>query len=814
VADLTVDTQLDGSDTGSSDLGGTSFDSVSALSFGAGFDAVSHFDIRNIKVGTTGFGSSDLFAPALDDLSEFDGLFGDDGSLVASGGVLSVDNDTGGLHYGWKDIGAETDFYVQFDLRIRDGDEDPDYFDAWNTDADAEAGSGNTLGLFQTGVGGVYVFYSSDAGAIDFGPVPANGTWATIGLHITYGPGELTADFTFTLDSPYGPTTAHFTDTSTPGPSGPITGWAWDFGDGGTSTDENPDHVYEPGTYEVKLTVTGTSPDGTASYTLPELDIPAAAPTASFIVQNSGPTQVQPSPPSFTITNEGVVPFIAYFRDTSLEGESPITSWAWDFGDGNTSTDQYPLNVYTDVGSYTVTLTVTNDEGESTAMQTVTVVGKPSVESLGLLYHELIAGSSVDVTGISLPASSYLGGATVLVAFLLPSGTDMVEKWIDEGDGVHGINMTDVTASDDTTPGFYGDRIWSDGANQYWVGLNEIGSDDYHTDDSWTETYRWRGSLVLGLVMNEITPGDTVTIEFGDTYAGMSVIVVGYTGVQFDNKHNWAAEYEYGLGSGSLDAGGFSWADGDMFVDGNTHNSRGGPSPISPFGAWQNYDADDDEEPGVDSGFWSALMTSGGEMLGNQIDDPDGTGPGEIAYVYFPHTLNDNNDMASPISRPVCVLADYMLYMAFLPMQYGQTEETTYLLFPPSPTIKWVGIEPGSLAVDETGLTTLLAADDLSEDADLSGDPDASGQSILLGDKPLDPVIYPDAYGLTMGDGTLNYDNYNLGGTFVTAEGNPVIPDMQPGPWQVANSIAVFGLAFTAGLGPWFGGGLHIWQRF
>lgn len=61
--------------------------------------------------------------------------------------------------------------------------------------------------------------------------------------------------------------TVQFYDESTPGPSGPITGWSWDFGDSsGTSTSPNPSYTYAAGgTYTVTLTVTGTSPDGTAN---------------------------------------------------------------------------------------------------------------------------------------------------------------------------------------------------------------------------------------------------------------------------------------------------------------------------------------------------------------------------------------------------------------------------------------------------------------------------------------------------------------------------------------------------------------------
>lgn len=62
--------------------------------------------------------------------------------------------------------------------------------------------------------------------------------------------------------------TVSFTDNSTPGPSGPITDWAWTFSDGGTSSDQNPIHDFAgPGRYSARLEVTGTDPDGTSAIT-------------------------------------------------------------------------------------------------------------------------------------------------------------------------------------------------------------------------------------------------------------------------------------------------------------------------------------------------------------------------------------------------------------------------------------------------------------------------------------------------------------------------------------------------------------------
>ena len=72
--------------------------------------------------------------------------------------------------------------------------------------------------------------------------------------YITVG-ATLVADFTGTPTSGCAPLAVSFTDLST----GDVTSYDWDFGDGGSSTDESPSYQYDsPGTYTVTLTVTGS----------------------------------------------------------------------------------------------------------------------------------------------------------------------------------------------------------------------------------------------------------------------------------------------------------------------------------------------------------------------------------------------------------------------------------------------------------------------------------------------------------------------------------------------------------------------------
>lgn len=128
--------------------------------------------------------------------------------------------------------------------------------------------------------------------------------------------------------------------------SASITGWSWNFGDSGTSTQQNPTHVYTvDGTYDVSLTIT----DAGGSDSTTRLDV-VTIERATFIVDFSGTPTSGTEPLSVTFT-----PIIT--------GQNVITGYEWDFGDGQTSIEQSPTHVYATDGTYTVSLTATEEFG-------------------------------------------------------------------------------------------------------------------------------------------------------------------------------------------------------------------------------------------------------------------------------------------------------------------------------------------------------------------------------------------------------------------------------------------------------------------
>ena len=156
----------------------------------------------------------------------------------------------------------------------------------------------------------------------------------------------LKADFSATNNQGSAPLRVQFQDTSIG--SGNTSSFLWNFGDGTTSTERNPQHTYnQTGQYTVALTV--TNPCGATNSTLKSSYVSVGnVPVADF---------------SGTPTN-GLAPMDVQFTDKS-QGNN--LTYSWDFGDGTTSTTKDPKHTYTTEGTYTVKLTVQNAYGQNTA---------------------------------------------------------------------------------------------------------------------------------------------------------------------------------------------------------------------------------------------------------------------------------------------------------------------------------------------------------------------------------------------------------------------------------------------------------------
>ncbi len=138
------------------------------------------------------------------------------------------------------------------------------------------------------------------------------------------------------------PLTVRFVNTS----SGNPTDLNWNLGDGTTSTDQNPTITYNiPGLYSITLTVSNAN--GSNTLTRPQYIRVFDKPTVNFSTTDTI---------ACSILN-------TKFTDASSSTSGSIIAWEWDFGDGNTSTQQNPAHTYASAGYFDVTLRVANAGG-------------------------------------------------------------------------------------------------------------------------------------------------------------------------------------------------------------------------------------------------------------------------------------------------------------------------------------------------------------------------------------------------------------------------------------------------------------------
>lgn len=151
------------------------------------------------------------------------------------------------------------------------------------------------------------------------------------------------------------PLTLQFWDTSI---GNPIS-WSWDFGDGYTSSEQNPAYTFgSPGVYNVCLTIQ-TSGETTCISTYCEpvvISGDSAFCVAQFVYY--------PDSSNNSLNRQ--------FVDLSY-GSNNISSWYWDFGDGASSTEQNPVHTFAQTGFYQVCLTIAGDNCQSTWCEEVFV---------------------------------------------------------------------------------------------------------------------------------------------------------------------------------------------------------------------------------------------------------------------------------------------------------------------------------------------------------------------------------------------------------------------------------------------------------
>ncbi|MEQ1798761.1 MAG: PKD domain-containing protein [Lacibacter sp.] len=286
-----------------------------------------------------------------------------------------------------------------------------------------------------------------------------------------------------------------------------ITSWFWDFGDGNTSTLQNPNHVYDSGSYSIKLrVVTGLGCIDSTRYDSVRVGVKPVAAFSAVPLNVCAFSQVQftdlstgnPNQwfwdfgdgnssilqnPTHTYQDTGlfsirlfiynnrcpdtsivvdyirVLPPIALFQNRINCGVNkrevifidrsvaPLT-WNWDFGDGNTSTAQNPSHTYAALGTYFVTLTVTNGSCSHSEQHSFTLVDEaPDFTAVKqtVCRNEVIQFNSINFNAANINSYSWDFGDGTTSTLLNPT-----HSYTNSGNYTIRLIITDVNNCSDT----------------------------------------------------------------------------------------------------------------------------------------------------------------------------------------------------------------------------------------------------------------------------------------------------------------------------------------------------------------------------
>ncbi len=180
------------------------------------------------------------------------------------------------------------------------------------------------------------------------------------------------------------PLTTQFTNLSQAG-SGTITSNLWDFGDGTNSTNPNPTHTYPQGIFNVVLRVTNDK--GCATTIVKNNYIKAQNGVVSGFTFNNPNTCASPVTINFTNTSTG----------------TGILAYSWNFGDGGSSTLPNPSHTYATNGSYTVSLTTTNNQGCTNTYTLNNAISVGNMNPNFSMADSICVNSPLNITNTSTP---------------------------------------------------------------------------------------------------------------------------------------------------------------------------------------------------------------------------------------------------------------------------------------------------------------------------------------------------------------------------------------------------------------------------
>jgi len=280
---------------------------------------------------------------------------------------------------------------------------------------------------------------------------------------------------------------------------GTLAQYDWNFGDGKFGSGQTPSNTYAvAGTYNVTLTVTddgGLSSSDTTSAVIGELSQPPVA-------DAGGPYDGREDVP------------VNFYGNGSDDPDGSLVQFDWDFGDGTSSSDLNPVHTYEFGGEYTVILTVTDNDNESSADDTTAVIG---------------AGNQAPVADAGPPAVGTTGAA----ADFDGSGSDDPGGTIAQYDWDFGDGNSDTGVNPSHTYGAAGD---------YTVILTVTDNDGAQDSDTTAAS--------IGDGVN-LPP----TADVGGPYTGDVGVAVDLDGSASSDFGGSIAAYDWNFGDGNTGIG-------------------------------------------------------------------------------------------------------------------------------------------------------------------------------------------------------------------------------------------------------------------
>jgi RHS repeat-associated protein len=367
--------------------------------------------------------------------------------------------------------------------------------------------------------------------------------------------------------------TITFNGTKSTGPSGQSLSYEWSFGDGSTGTGKSPTHSYTAvGTYTVSLTVIDNlGGSSTASTTATIANIPTANPGGPYI----------------STVGEAVV----FNGSKSREPSGQSLKFAWQFGDGSSGTGENPTHIYKRAGTYSVSLTVSDNKGAGNSATTTATIETEPVADIGGPYNgtpgRAVAFNGSKSTG---PPGEHLSFAWKYGDGSTGTGEVSTHSYAKAGNYTVSLTVTDKIDGSSTTTtkatiedvplanpggpyaGTAGQAILFNGSgstappgqslNYAW----EFGDGSSGTGVSPKHSYSAEGSFTVSLTVSDALGesntekttaqiGSTTVANPGGPYTGTEGEEIRFDGANSTGPRGQKLEYEWSFGDGSTATG-------------------------------------------------------------------------------------------------------------------------------------------------------------------------------------------------------------------------------------------------------------------